>query len=295
MRALEPHRIDNSTLVSSNVVETLPEYDAGATYAKWARVREEATHTVWESQIDGNTGNPLNDGESWVNAGPTNRHAMFDVREGTVTENAEVIDIRVSIPDRTTGIALFGLDAAYVEVWMTDPIEGEVYHRVKETVSHANVNDFWDYFFAPILREERKLFDDLPPYAGAEIRLRIVNPDGIAKCGSADFGQIVELGATEWGMEFGTIDNSKKEQDTFGFVDLKEGSYRPLGNFKAEVDPVMHDEVIRYLNSRRGKLTVWIGTDRFSSGLIRGFARQWRLRSDVAPFSILSMDLEGLG
>lgn len=378
MKLLDPFDIGDSELVSSNVVETVAEYDGTAYYLASDQVREEATHTLWESQTGNapatvtisnaspgvvthaahglaandkvmfsttgalptglaadtvyyvrnpssgtyelsatsggasinttgagsgvhtehgkpNRGNPLNDGVNWVKLGPTNRWGMFDKKLSTKTTNPEMIEFTVTAAGRIGGIALFGVEGAYLELTEIDPIEGEVFDETFTLVSQDNVNDIYDYFFAPILRQPNFYFDQLPLYSGASIRVRIFNPGGTAECSNAVIGVPNDLGATEWGIELGNIDYSKATANQFGEIDdLQPGINRPTVTARAELDPALIDEVVRILNERRGKASVYQVTDRFSSALIFGFARDRRITDPNGAYSILAVDLESL-
>ena len=72
--------VSYAKLTSSNVAETeYGNYAAGTAYALGDRVIVPATHDVWESLANANTGNtPATSPTWWVRVGPTNRMAMFD-------------------------------------------------------------------------------------------------------------------------------------------------------------------------------------------------------------------------
>lgn len=294
MKILEPYEINDATLDSSNVVETVPEYDAGATYDEGDRVRDDTTHHVYESLIDSNTGNALDDVDSWLDLGPTNRWAMFDRKIGTVTENAEAIEVTFSVAGRVTGIALFGVSGASVQVTVVDDTDGTVFDETFSLVSQDNVNDFYDYFFAPILRRTNYFIYGLPLYSGAQVTVRIENPDGVAKVGILVPGRVVEFGRTTMGAGFGIIDYSVKEADAdFGTVDLVERNYRATGSFRDILDPYLSDEVGRVLTERRAQPTVFVGDERYSSLLVYGFARDWEITKEEGG-DVLEIQIEGL-
>lgn len=295
MKLLDPFPIGDAQLVSSNVVETDPEFDIGESYAAGDVVRDEATHTRFESQTNGNTGHALSDAAYWVELGPTNRWAMFDAKVGTVTvAGDETIDVTLTSTGLLTGVALFGLEAATVQVIVNDTVEGEVFNETYSTASHENVNNIWDYFFASLLRRANLSVENLPPYYGAEVRVIITQPDGNPACGNLVIGYWNDLGGTEWGTEYGTIDFSKPKEDQFNHVELKKGLNRPTITGSSEVDTVLVDEAKRVIDDALGEARVWKVNER-SSGLILGFARQSRISDRNPAFAILSADLEAIG
>lgn len=296
MRMLLPFDIDDTTLTASNVVEDLPEWDNGGSYDTGDKVRVEAAHHAYESLVDSNSGNDptdLNNADKWLDLGATNRWAMFDEKNSTITENADTIDVSFSVDGRVMGIALFGLSAATVQVIVEDDVEGEVFNETFSLVSYENVNDYWDYFFAPIVRRTELLIDGLPLFAGADVRVIIANPDNLAKCGKLVPGDLRTLGVTQIGAGFGLIDYSRKEADSFGNLDLVERGWRATGSFSVKVPYDDVDEVGRILTERRAKRTVFIGAERFSRMLIDGFPRDWDMRVNEHHDADLTMELEG--
>lgn len=293
MKLLLPFEIDDVSLAASNVVEDLPLYDIGTSYGLGDVVRDDTTHHKFESLEAANLGNALTDPAKWLDLGPTNRWAMFDRKLGTVTENPDSIAVTLAVAERVTGLAAFGLLGSTVHIVITDPIEGVVYDEEHDLVDHSNVNDYWDYFFAPILRRT-ELFVELPPYAGVDIDVTIEGESGTAKCGNLVIGELVELGDTEWGAGFGIIDYSRKEADDFGNVDLLERSFRSTNDLTVSVPRALVDEVGRVLTARRAKPTVFIGTDQFGSFFTYGFARDWRCRIVNQPYGSLTIELESL-
>lgn len=292
MKLLDPYAVNDSTLVSSDVPETLPAWAAG-TYALGDLVQDPTTHTVFESLANSNTA-ALTDASKWLDSGPTNRWGMFDQKLGTLTVQAEAIEVNISVDGRVTGLAFFRLEAAEIQVTVTDSIEGEVYDETFDLVSYDNVNDFWDYFFAPIIRRRDFFIEGLPLYSGANIRVRILNPGGTVQIGNLVPGVVIEFGETVLGASVGIIDYSKKEADQdFGTVDLVERDYRTPATFRDVVDPYLSDELERVLTERRAKPTVFVIERQPTPRLIYGFARDWESVADEGG-DIISGSLESL-
>lgn len=293
MKLLDPYAVDDDTLTSSNVAETVPAHDPEAEYGTDDEVRLEATHTLYRSLVDANDA-PLSDDTKWLNIGPTNRWGMYDRKLGTLTRQYELIDNVITCPGRVSGLAFFRLAAASIQITITDPIDGEVFDQEFDLVNHENVDNFYDYFFAPLLRRRNYFIEGLPLYAGAQVRIRIKNPGAMAECGNCVPGSVIEFGTTTKSASVGIIDYSKKDADPeFGTVDLIERDYRTPANFRDMVKPYLVDEVERVLTERRGKPTVFIGSKKYSSMMIYGFARDWDLAVESGA-AVLTAQLESL-
>lgn len=294
MKLILPETIDDTTLAATNVAETLDEYNPATSYSEGDKVRDDATHHAFESLEDANMGNPLTDASKWLDLGPTNPWAMFDQKVGTITSNADTIEVTVVPAGRATGLAAFNLAGASVSVTVTDTLEGVIYDETFILVSNANVGDYYDYCFEPIIRKTELLVDDLPPVAGADIDVVIDNTGGNAACGGLVLGSLRELGVTVYGSGFGIIDYSRKEPDDFGNIDLVQRDYRSTGRFDVVVPRLLVDEVKRVLTARRAIPTVFSGTSEYGAMLIYGFPRDWSVSIDHYQNSRLNIELESL-
>lgn len=253
---------------------------------------QSGTHTLI---VRPNRGYPLDDAAHWLERGATNRWAMFDDVVGTVTQAPSAIQVHLVATTRIDGLALFNLDADEVQVTVTDPDEGVVYDQTFSLTSASNVSDFYDYFFAPVLRRTDLFIEGLPPYLGATVVVTISRASGLAKCGKLDVGTVRELGATVYGFSFGIIDYSRKEADPdFGTVELVERAYRSTGSFEVQVDRTLVDEVRNILTARRARPTSFIGTGNFASAQFYGFVRDWQEKVANYRFADLSIELESL-
>ncbi len=253
---------------------------------------QSGTHSVISSP---NKGNALSDASKWIDIGPTNPWGMFDAKLGTLTTNADTIEVTLIPTGRATGMALFGLDAATVTVTVTDATDGVVFGPVEYNLTSSNnVADYYDYCFNPIIRRTDLKIDGLPLYVGPDIDVVIDNTGSDAVCGNLVIGSMRTIGATVYGSGFGIIDASVKSVDDFGNTTLTERTYRSTASLDVVVDRLMVDEVKRVLASRRAIPTVWIGTGEYDAMLIYGFPRSWGVSVDQPQHSKLTIDLESL-
>lgn len=253
---------------------------------------QSGTHSVISSP---NKGNALSDATKWIDLGPTNPWGMFDRKLGTLTTNADTIEVTLVPAGRVTGMALFGLDAASVTVTVTDATDGVVFGPEEYSLSNSdNVADYYGYCFNPIIRKTELLVEGLPPYVAPDIDVVIDNTGGDAVCGNLVLGAMRELGATVYGSGFGILDASVKQDDDFGNIDLVERTYRSTASLDVVVDRLMVDEVKRVLAARRATPTVYSGTGDYDATLIYGFPRSWGVSITQHQQSRLTIDLESL-
>lgn len=298
MKLLVPEAVDDTTLDSTNVAETVAAWNSGTTYAAGDQVRLDATHRIYESAQGSNLNhNPAtDDGTWWLDAGPTNPWAMFDESLNTVTSNADTIEFQVSPTLRTSGVAFFGLAGAFLTLAMTVPGDGLVYDETFDLVSYDNVGSYFDYFFEPIIRKTELFIDDLPLYAGAEIAVTVDNTGATAEVGNFVIGARRQIGTTLYGARFGIIDHSRKETDDFGITTLVERSYRSTATLRVAIEKAYVNELKRLLAERRAKLTVFSGDDgdEYPALLIYGFPKSWDATIEHPTVSFLDIQLEGV-
>ena len=298
MKLIRPVAITDDVLTETNATETVPAWAVGVTYAQGDRVRNDATHRIYESQmVTGNTGNdPTTDnGTKWLDIEPTNAWAMFDQFSQTQTQAPDAVTVTLEPPGIVDGLALLNIDAAEVTVTVTDALAGEVYSEAFDLVSTSNVGaDFYAWAFEPIIRRTDLHVEGLPVYANPTIEVTVSSPGAVASVGNLVIGRQRELGATVYGAGFGIIDSSRKEADDFGNVKIVQRSYRKTGTFEVMVARQMVDEVGRLLTLYRAEPVVYIGTGEFASSIYHGFFRDFRVVVETYPQAKLTIEIEGL-
>lgn len=235
----------------------------------------------------------LDDPAQWLDLGPTNRWGMFDSEYGTITTNADTIEVTIVPDGRLTGLALFNLNAASVQVTMTDAIDGVVFDESFSLVDNSNVANIYDYLFAPLIRKTKLKVEDLPPYVGADIDVVIDNTGGTAQCGNLVPGYVRETGTTIYGSGVGFISASRKEETGYGGITITPRGTRASATLEVVVNERMVDEVYRLIKEREALPTVFIGTGNYESTLIYGFVRNMQLPL-ASNQTTLTLDIESL-
>lgn len=296
MKIIENITLDETSVGSTNAIESAAEWDSGTAYADQDIVQVAAAKRRYQSQVGSNTGNDpeTDDGTNWIDIGPTNPWAMYDELSETQTERAGNITSELNATGRVTSEAFFNLDATTIRIEVEDAVEGVVYDEEFNLTSYDNVDDFYDYFFAPLIRKTDLYVDGLPPYAGATITNTISNPDSIAKCGKLVAGSERLIGETITGADFGIIDGSRITEDAFQNLTIVERSFRKRMTLSVKVARENVDETGRILASRRAIPTVFVGSDDFGQLLVDGIPREWRVVVDEYLYSILNISTEGL-
>lgn len=298
MKLIRPFTVTPANL-TSNVPETdASEYSAAATYALGARVMwtagTDATHHVYESLTAGNVGNALTDASKWLDLGPTNRWAMFDQKNGTVTTGAPSINVSVAATGRADGVALFGLDAASVQIKMTTGALGTVYDQTYSLQSESGVTNWYEYFSEEIVFATELVVTDLPLYTDPTVQVIVTKTTGNAVCGTLVLGQTRDIGDAVYGAKGGIQDYSRKEVDDFGNYTVVERSFSKRVTLKTVLENNRVDSTHSLLSTFRATPVVWVGADDYSMTWVFGFFRDFSIELATTSQSYVSLEIEGL-
>lgn len=304
MRMLVPAVIDASKITSTNVSEDdFAEWDNGTAYTTGDRVIKAAEHLVYEALTDHTGTDPTGDvdsatgiGTNWIRVGATNRHKPFDGFIAQAASQANEIRYTLTPGELCDGLALFGVDAAEVQLIVTDPQEGEVYNETKSLISDVNIVDWYAWFFSPLQLDEEILFADLPPYPDASFEVIVTNPGGTVEIGQIILGQDYQLGTTTTKTSLSTEDFSTFERDTFGRVsNIVERPYIRIIDFDFAIVTDNTRFIERLISAQRAKAAVYY-TDPEKQGLgtlVFGKARPLSVNLVSSNTSYATLEVEG--
>lgn len=298
MKLIRPETVTDTIFQSSDVPEN--DYSAwlvGTTYADGDRVivTTPNIHKIYESQQGSNTGNDptTDDGTYWLEVSSTNRWKLFNGIVQEQTEQAGGMEYVLQSPNVVNSLALINVDCAEVTVEMVDATEGTVYDETFSLISDSGIQDWYAYFFEPIVRDDRLAILDLPPYANADITVTFTDT-GTAKCGALIIGQFADLGFSQHGASFSIIDYSTKTTDSQGRVSITDGPYAN----KLEVDVVLDTSAFgvarNVLTDLRTTPVVWVAEEDNRNSIVYGYYREFDIILSNPTTSRCSLEIEGL-
>lgn len=299
MKLIRPVTITDSVLVASNVLENdYAEWLVGTTYSIGNEVIVLSTHRIYESLTDTNVGNDptTDDGTNWLNTGATNRWKAFDNTISDQTTNTTSITYELDPSSLVNAIAMFNLDATDVDITVTDPVEGVVYNENVSLLDNSAVENWWGYFFEPIVRKSEFVKFDLPNYASATVDLSInTNTGDTAKVGQIVIGNQKTLGLTTYGTTISIQDYSTKDTDTFGNVIITERRFAQLVDYDVKLATSTVRDVQKTLANFRATPIVYSGTEDGTYGdLVYGYYRNFGINISTPSFSDATIEVEGL-
>lgn len=276
------------------LADTYAEYNAGTTYDDGDIVISTTTNRAYESLQGANTGEDLTDPAWWLDLGPTNRFRMFDNSTSSQTSNGAQIAVQVQVSGRADSVALLNIVGAEVRVVMETVEDGVLFDETFNLVSDSGIDDWYEYFFEPIVRRGDYLVLGLPIYGDPKISVTLTEPDGSARIGALIIGFSRDLGYAVHPMRTGIQDYSRKDVDDFGNFTIIQRNFARTGNFKVAVEQGAIDAMSALLAEYRAEAVVWVGVDSFASSWIYGFYKDFTFDHASPNDAYLNIEIEGL-
>lgn len=298
MRFIRPIEVTPSKLISSNVAETdFATWSATATYTigtsvVWNHRIYQALAAVPAGVTPGSEVVTEANPAKWQDIGATNRWRMFDEIVGTLTTNPGSVSVTIKPGEVVNSLALFNVQGESVTVTMTDPIEGVVYSSTT-TLIDAEVDNWYDWFFAEIDTRTSMVVLDMPAYGTANITVT-VNSSGTAGVGALVIGKETIIGTSVYGASVGIDDYSRKERDVFGNIVITPRAFSDTGDFQIVVETARVAKIKKLLTEIRAKPVVWIGEETYEATIIYGFFKSFDLVYSGPNVSDCQLSIEGL-
>lgn len=207
LKILEPIEVLPANVGSNIALEE--EWVAGTyTLGQQRRVGD----TLYEVVANTTDDDPISVTTEWVNIGPANRYAAFDLQVGadkyrileTVSKRDGLVEFVLTGLSRITQITLSGLVATQVRVIVSTVDSGQILNISYDLSDAADYNgSFWAWCFLPKDLETQYILNDINIPSGATITIRVVNAGATAHVANIAMGVTSEFGTV-------TIGTSKK-------------------------------------------------------------------------------------
>jgi len=252
---------------------------------------QSGTHTAHAANPDPATDN----GTHWTDIGPTDAWAMFDTKVGTQTQNADSIAVELALNTTVNALALLNIDGGSAQVTMTDSVDGVVYDRTTSLIDLSGITDCYSWCFDPIAKLTTLVLNDLPAYgATATLAVTLTNTGSTAKCGACIPGLSKTIGDALYGAQLGIQDYSLKSTDDFGNYTIVVRPFADTGSFDVRVKSTFVDQLKKLLSDYRATPIVYVGSDQYSSTVVFGFYKDFRITIDYPDYSLCNIEVEGL-
>lgn len=293
MQVIKPTTFTPAALVSSTAVETYAAYSAVTTYAKDAIV-DYGTH-YYISLVNSNLNHqPDISPTFWLLKGPDNTHAMFDGAVDSTTTSTSPLTVTVAT-GTINSAAFINLTGTTLVATARDGLAGDIFWTRTVNLDGTLIIDWYEYFFEPYDQLSDVVFTDIPPYSTCHLTMELSSASSVS-IGQFVYGNIYEIGMTQYGASTGIKDYSVKETDIYGVTSLVQRTFSKRLQSEVMLDNASLRKVSKLLTSLRAIPCVWIGSSdiQYEPLIVYGFYRDFNIAIPYPSYSLASIEIEGL-
>lgn len=203
---------------------------------------------------------------SWIDVGPTNKWAAFDVKPSTLTSGTSSVTYSFNMGRFTQSLCGFGISGVTsINVVATDSIDGEVYNNTFIMQDSSAVVDWLTYFTAPITSKSEFYLTDLPAYFDLDIDVTFIGSN--VNIGALILGDVNIIGQALYGTEYSSNPLTIRNEDGFGGYDIIRRGVADNINYRVGFDKASFSTVKNLLKSIDGIYCVFIGDVSNDAGL----------------------------
>lgn len=278
-------------------------YNAATTYPVLATVSSAATHRVYESLQAANVGNPIPVPPEtftawWLDVGPTNKWAMFDLSRNTQTVHTSPLTVVLTPGQRINTVGLTGIVGNSLVISATSVTGGgTVYGPVTFDLNTRQVVDGYDYAFQPFSTRPSKVVFDVPPFTDIIITITISATEGNVKCGAVVIGTYVYIGMVLQHAKADSLNFSSITRDLWGNVTLVPRRSVPKTTQTLLLPSSRTNKVMAAKAALDARPALWTGLDDTTSDWfemleILGIYKQFEFDAAQAEQAEITLELE---
>ena len=296
MRLIRPIEITPAKILSSTATEVYSAWNSTTTYSEGNKVLY--NNRIYESLIESNLNKqPDTNPTSWLDIAPSNKTAMFDNVVNTQTTATTSLTVTFQPGVIFDSVVFLNVIGTEVNVQVKNSPAGSVVYDETVNLDNTQIFDWYMYFFEDFDFRTEVLFQNIPPYTAGTIIVTITGASGsTVAIGNSTVGSLVNIGGTQYGLNYGIRDYSTKETDTFGNIKIVQRAFSKRMSPTIFVDNMKLNYVSKVLENLRSTPTVFIATDdsRFEGTIILGFLKDWNIEINYPTYSLISAEIEGL-
>ena len=282
-------------LLSTTAVETVPAYNPATTYAKDAEVNY--SNSIYVSLQAANTGNaPDTSPTFWLRKSANNTYSMFDEFVNTQTTAASPLVIELKPGEMINSLAFFNLGGVTdIHIVVKDAPGGTVVLDVTYNLDDTTINDWYMYFFEPYDLRTDFVLQNIPPYPNAVITCTFTSATSV-QVGTVVFGNVYQIGKTQYGVTTGIRDYSTKNVNTFGITTFTQRAFSKRMEANVYINNADLRFIQKLLQDLRATPTVWIGSDAEGYDVLSvyGYYRDFNIEIPYPNNSFCRLEIEGL-
>lgn len=297
MKVIRPIQITPDKIISSTAGESYADWNSTTSYILGMKVV--FNNSIYESLIENNLNkNPQITPTVWLYVGASNKTAMFDLEVNSQTTAGTILTVKFRPGKPFDIVSFLNIKGKSISVTVKDGGGVIVYNSSIDLVNLESIIDWYTYFFEDFDLRTEAVFQNIPPYlSDSTIEVTIQNnPGQNVAIGNCCIGTTVDLGDTQYGLNYGIRDYSVKETDEFGNTKFVQRAYSKRISSNLMVANTRLNYVSRTLESLRATPTVYIAVDdpKYGGTVIFGFLKDWNIEISYPNHSMISMEVDGL-
>ncbi len=295
MKVIKTIPFQTAMLLTTNATETVAAYNGATPYAKDDEVNY--LNSIYVSLAAANTGHqPDLEPTWWIRKSANNTYSMFDEFVNTQTTQAPPLIVEVDPGGMFNSVSFFNLTGVKtITVVVNDGVAGpEVYNETFD-LDDTTIIDWYMYFFEPYDLRTDFIIQNLPPYTNGVLTVTFTGDAGVA-VGNMVFGNIYQLGQTQYGVNFGIRDYSTKAANSFGITTFTQRAFSKRMEANIYVNNADLRFVQKLLQDLRATPSVWIGSDEEGYDVLSvyGYYRDFNIEIPYPNNSFCRLEIEGL-
>ena len=233
----------------------------------------------------------------WIDVGPTNKYAMFDMDANTQTVTASPMTVVVTPGQRINTIGLTGLVGNSLTITATSVFGGGSVYAKTIDLNTREVSDGYDYAFEPFSTNPAAVVFDVNPYSDIIVTLTLSSTTGNVKCGSCVLGTYIYLGNSQYGATNDGLNFSTTDRDLYGRATLIPRRTLPKTAQKLIVNAARVNKVKAARVLLNARPALWTGLDDadssyFDALTILGFYTQFVIDATQHSQAEITLSLE---
>lgn len=295
MKVIKTVPFQTSMLTSTTATESVANWVVGTTYAKDAEVNY--ANSIYVSLQSSNSGKqPDIEPTWWIRKSANNTYSMFDGFVNSQTVQSSPLQVEIKPGTGINSLAFFNIsNVTEIHIVVKDSPSGTIVYDKTINLDDTVIVDWYGYFFEPYDLKTDVIFQDIPPYHDCVVNATFTGASSVA-VGSTVFGNIYQIGKTQYGATFGIRDYSVKTTNAFGITTFTQRAFSKRMEANVYVDNTNLRFVQKLLQDLRAIPSVWIGSDAegFDVLSIYGYYRDFNVEIPYPNNSFCRLEIEGL-
>lgn len=233
----------------------------------------------------------------WVEAGPSNRWASFDLLRNSATKGRTQVTIVLKTGIRADTAVLVGMKGvrnAIITVYSA--AGGGTLYTLNKDLTDRDSMSWYDYFFNPIVTRGSAVFAYLPPFTDALVSITLLGND--IELGGIIIGKAIFLGSVQRGIRSDAINFSSVSRDIFGNATMIQRRSIPKVDMTLYADTALVNTIRAARTQLNAVPAAWIGLEDvldqpyFETMLVIGFYKNFTINIDNPINILVNLELE---